>query len=65
MPEVVNEYHAYADPKARILDEVFMKDFDERALLWLARENGLLPPDEPGSESLIIKSNTPVSRMRH
>jgi hypothetical protein len=65
MPEIINEYHAYADPKARRLDEIFMKEFDERAMLWLARENGLLTPDEPGSDSPLIKSSTPVSRMRN
>ena len=63
--EVVNEYHAYADPKARLLDELFMQDFDERTLLWLARENGHLATDEPGSESPAINTNTPVSRMRN
>lgn len=58
---VLTEYHAYADPKARILDEIFIKDFDERTLLWLAAENGYLPPDEPGSESPALPL---VSRTR-
>jgi len=43
----LHEYHTYAGSKARSLDEVFIKGFDERTLLWLARENGFLPIDEP------------------
>jgi tyrosine-protein phosphatase SIW14 len=61
LDSVLTEYHAYADPKARILDEIFVKDFDERTLLWLAAENGYLPPDEPGSESPALPL---VSRTR-
>lgn len=57
----LTEYHAYADPKARVLDEVFIKDFDERALLWLAAENGFLPANEPGAESPALPL---VSRTR-
>lgn len=34
---ILQEYHTYADPKARILDEIFIKFFDERSLLWMAR----------------------------
>ncbi|KAF2085867.1 protein-tyrosine phosphatase, partial [Saccharata proteae CBS 121410] len=41
---VYEEYHTYADPKARIFDEHFMGSFDERTVLWLAREQGFLPP---------------------
>ncbi|KAF2430687.1 protein-tyrosine phosphatase, partial [Tothia fuscella] len=38
----LNEYHTYAGSKARPLDVEFITSFDERALLWLARENGLV-----------------------
>ncbi|OCL03342.1 hypothetical protein AOQ84DRAFT_227528 [Glonium stellatum] len=31
------EYHTYADPKARILDECMIELFDERTVLWQAR----------------------------
>lgn len=57
----LTEYHAYADPKARVLDEIFIKEFDERALLWLAAENGFLPADEPGTQSPALPL---VSRTR-
>ena len=40
---------------------MFIKDFDERALLWLAAENGFLPTDEPGRESPALPL---VSRTR-
>lgn len=61
LDDALTEYHAYADPKARILDEIFVKDFDDRALLWLAAENGFLPADEPGAESPALPL---VSRTR-
>jgi tyrosine-protein phosphatase SIW14 len=47
----LHEYHTYAGSKARSLDETFIRSFDERSLLWLARENGLLYPDEPTIDS--------------
>ncbi|KAF2467090.1 uncharacterized protein BDR25DRAFT_317308 [Lindgomyces ingoldianus] len=44
---VFDEYHTYADPKARILDECFMEIFDERTVLWMARRyNWILPSAE-------------------
>jgi len=55
MSDVLDDYHHYADPKARVLDERYMELFDERSMLWLARRNGLLPPDEPRAESPIGK----------
>jgi len=36
---IFGEYHAYADPKARILDECFIEIFDERTVLWMARQH--------------------------
>jgi len=47
------EYHRYADPKARKLDERFIELFDERAMLWLARLNFLVPVYEPINDSPI------------
>ncbi|KAF2256264.1 tyrosine-protein phosphatase SIW14 [Trematosphaeria pertusa] len=41
------EYHTYADPKARFLDEVFFEHFDLNTVMWLARqENWALPSSE-------------------
>jgi tyrosine-protein phosphatase SIW14 len=51
MRAALQEYHTYAGSKARSLDETFIRSFDERSLLWLAMENGLLYPDEPAIES--------------
>ncbi|KAF2399065.1 hypothetical protein EJ06DRAFT_557572 [Trichodelitschia bisporula] len=45
MENIISEYHTYADPKARLLDEHFMHKFNERPLLWLAREGGRISPE--------------------
>jgi len=45
--DILEEYHHYAAAKARPLDERYLELFDERSMLWMARKNGLLPPDEP------------------
>ncbi|OCK85359.1 tyrosine-protein phosphatase SIW14 [Lepidopterella palustris CBS 459.81] len=45
------EYHTYADPKARILDEVFIELFDERTVLWLARSNSWRLPNADSMDS--------------
>lgn len=42
-----SEYNVHAYPKARILDERFIEDYDERSVLWLSRLNGFIPPPEP------------------
>ncbi|KAF2809651.1 uncharacterized protein BDZ99DRAFT_33640 [Mytilinidion resinicola] len=39
MEAIFDEYHTYADPKARILDECFIEIFDERTVLWSARQH--------------------------
>jgi hypothetical protein len=52
----LHEYHTYAGSKARSLDETFIRGFDERSLLWLARETGFLGPDEPSIDSLSLKT---------
>lgn len=49
MQQIKEEYHTYAAEKARVLDEQFMDEFDERALLWMARFQGWVPDDEPRS----------------
>ncbi|KAK8202885.1 tyrosine phosphatase family-domain-containing protein [Phyllosticta capitalensis] len=49
MKKIKETYHTYADPKARELDEVFMDEFDERSVLWLARMQGFIADDEPRS----------------
>ncbi|KAF2178136.1 hypothetical protein K469DRAFT_600653 [Zopfia rhizophila CBS 207.26] len=44
---IFGEYHTYADPKARILDECFIELFDDRTVLWMARlHNWVLPNTE-------------------
>jgi len=64
MSDVLDDYHSYADPKARVLDERYMELFDERSMLWLARRNGLLPLDEPRAESPIGILAMKASRLR-
>jgi protein tyrosine/serine phosphatase len=64
MQSILHEYHTYAGVKARALDEQFIKGFDERALLWLARENGFLPQDEPVADSPGVTSLKLPSRTR-
>ncbi|KAF2200448.1 hypothetical protein GQ43DRAFT_472714 [Delitschia confertaspora ATCC 74209] len=41
---IFGEYHTYADPKARILDECFIEIFDDRTVLWMARKHNWIPP---------------------
>ena len=65
MAEVINEYHAYADPKARRLDENFIRDFDERSLLPFDQNNSYLPVDEPSLEPSTLMTRLPVSRLRY
>jgi len=57
------EYHSYADPKARFWDEVFFEHFDINTVMWLARkENWILPNQDekplsppPSPQSLVTK----------
>lgn len=60
---IFSEYHRYADPKARILDERFIELFDERSMLWMAREHNLLPSCEPINDSPIFAA-TATTRLR-
>jgi tyrosine-protein phosphatase SIW14 len=64
MDSILNEYHTYAGKKARELDQDFIKSFDERAISWLAREQGLLEEDEPTVESPGKTSMMVPSRLR-
>lgn len=45
------EYHAYADPKARILDECFIELFDKNTVMWKAREEKW-DPDESDNDGV-------------
>jgi hypothetical protein len=44
---VFDEYHAYADPKARLLDEAFIEQFNENTVLFMARRHNWVPPVNP------------------
>lgn len=57
MELISSEYRRYAGVKARVLDERFMDMFDERAMLWLARQNGFLSSYEPINDSPITTLN--------
>ncbi|KAK7732753.1 tyrosine-protein phosphatase siw14 [Botryosphaeria dothidea] len=58
MQQIKEEYHTYAAEKARVLDEQFIDEFDERALLWMARFQGWVPDDEPRSP-LPLRTQSP------
>jgi hypothetical protein len=60
----LTEYHTYAGSKARSLDVEFITDFDERALLWMARENGIIAGDEPAIDSPLLPPLQVPSRTR-
>lgn len=45
MDLIHDEYHAYADPKARFWDEIFFENFDTNTVMWLARREGWLKAD--------------------
>ena len=64
MEKIFEEYRKYASVKARVLDERFMDVFDERALLWLARHNGLLNAYEPLQDSPISALGVVTTRLR-
>lgn len=65
MERVCEEYRRYAGVKARVLDERFMDLFDERALLWLARQNAQQAiPNEPVRDSPIAALGLPTTRLR-
>ncbi|KAI9754261.1 MAG: hypothetical protein M4579_004792 [Chaenotheca gracillima] len=44
---ILDEYQKYAGPKARKLDELFVREFDEAALAEVARRAGFISPDDP------------------
>lgn len=41
-----DEYHTYAGVKARFLDEVFFENFDLNLVMWMARQEGWVLPEE-------------------
>ncbi|KAF2117572.1 tyrosine phosphatase family-domain-containing protein [Lophiotrema nucula] len=55
---ILDEYHTYADPKARILDECFIQQFDQRVCAYTARSNNWFPPliaaPPPSPESPVL-----------
>ncbi|KAF2740858.1 hypothetical protein EJ04DRAFT_530984 [Polyplosphaeria fusca] len=59
---VFEEYHAYADPKARIMDEAFIKQFDDDTASWMARRYGhiatRMPVPPPSPESSVTSYET-------
>jgi tyrosine-protein phosphatase SIW14 len=61
---LLNEYQTYAGSKVRTLDIDFIEGFDERALLWLGRQNKLIPEHEPTIESPLLSASMLPSRMR-
>ena len=64
MERVCEEYRKYAGGKARVLDERFMDLFDERAMFWLARHNGIGHAYEPLNDSPIAALGVPTTRLR-
>ena len=58
------EYHTYADPKARILDECMIELFDERTVLWQAglHKWRLQSSEPPTSPSPLLTLNVPRPR---
>lgn len=65
-PEIVREeYHNYAGPKARFLDEVFFENFDLNLIMWIARQEGwvapqidIAPPTPPASITSSVGAKT-------
>lgn len=64
LADILEEYHHYAGAKARVLDERYLEMFEERSMLWLARHNGILPPDEPARTESPIGALSFTSRLR-
>lgn len=60
LSSIFQEYRSYSAPKSRLLDERFIEIFDERTVLWLARENGMVE-----NEALIDAIRTaPATALR-
>ncbi|KAI9714398.1 MAG: hypothetical protein M1820_000359 [Bogoriella megaspora] len=55
----ISEYHTYADPKARPLDEAFISNYDTEILNWAATSQRWVEHPEIGSRSV-----TPIPRRR-
>ena len=56
---IIAEYRRYAGAKARVLDEKFIELFDERSMLWMARNQGFTPTIEPINDSPAILGSLP------
>ncbi|KAH7085010.1 tyrosine phosphatase family-domain-containing protein [Paraphoma chrysanthemicola] len=46
MDEIIDEYHFYAGAKARLMDEVFFEGFDLNLVMWMARQEGWVAPEQ-------------------
>ncbi|KAH7125285.1 tyrosine phosphatase family-domain-containing protein [Dendryphion nanum] len=62
---VFDEYHTYADPKARLFDEACIELFNEDTVLWMAQKYGWLQPTidqstPPSPVSMLSSVHMPV-----
>lgn len=48
------EYHKYADPKARFWDEVFFEHFDLNTVMWHARQENWIEPQQEDADGVMI-----------
>ncbi|KAF1834991.1 hypothetical protein BDW02DRAFT_314350 [Decorospora gaudefroyi] len=63
---VREEYHTYAGPKARFLDEVFFENFDLNLVMWVARQEGWVAPEidvAPPTPPASLTSNVGVKSL--
>ena len=58
---VREEYHTYADPKARFWDEVFFEQFDLNTVMWHARKQNWVAPELEGA--LLSPPPSPVHSL--
>ncbi|PVI07813.1 hypothetical protein DM02DRAFT_511545 [Periconia macrospinosa] len=57
------EYHTYADPKARFWDEVFFEHFDLNTVMWHARKEDWVMPAETAGETPLSPPPSPVDSL--
>ncbi|KAL9097319.1 MAG: hypothetical protein Q9165_000746 [Trypethelium subeluteriae] len=62
----ISEYHTYADPKARALDEVWIRNYDAAALAGVAaHEHWIGSPQQPKARSLTpVASRTVAPKIK-
>ncbi|CAI6338607.1 unnamed protein product [Periconia digitata] len=53
------EYHTYADPKARFWDEVFFEHFDLNTVMWHARKENWILPTQDADDTLLSPPPSP------